>query len=78
MVKKYQGVNVTVLENDTRVENGATITTEQLVLRGYAHKNASVKILGHGELTKKLSFSGVAAFTASAKEKIEAAGGKIA
>lgn len=78
LVTKYQGVNVSTLDRDTRVENGATITTEQLVIRGYARKKDAVKILGNGELSKKLTFSGIAAFTASAKEKIASAGGTIA
>jgi large subunit ribosomal protein L15 len=68
---------VGTLDRDDRVENGATITLEQLVIWGYAHKNDSVKILGNGELSKKIIFSGISAYTASAKEKIEKAGGSI-
>ena len=36
-----------------------------------------VKILGNGELEKKLKFEGIDAFSSSAKEKIEKAGGEI-
>jgi len=78
LVQSYQGVNVSSLEKDTRIETGSVVTFDNLVIMGYAHKNDSVKILGNGELTKKLTFQGIAAFSASAKEKIEAAGGSIA
>lgn len=78
LVNKFQGVNVGTLDRDDRIENGSTITLEQLVILGYAHKKDSVKILGNGELSKSLTFSGISAFTASAKEKIEKAGGNIA
>ncbi len=78
LVTKYQGINVSTLDKDVRVENGATITPEQLVLRGFAHKNDTIKIMGNGELSKKLTFSWISAFTASAKEKITSAGGTIA
>ena len=78
LVNKFQAVNVGSLDKDVRVESGSTITLEQLVIRGYASKNDSVKILGNGELSKKLTFSGITAFTASAKEKIATAGGSIA
>jgi large subunit ribosomal protein L15 len=78
LVNKFQAVNVGSLDKDIRVENGSTITMEQLVIRGYAGKNDSVKILGNGEITKKLTFSGITAFAESAKEKITAVGGTIA
>ena len=78
MVNKYQGINVGTLENDTRIAAGSTVTKDELVVMGYAHKNDTIKILGNGELSKKLSFSGISVFTASAKAKIEAAGGSIA
>jgi large subunit ribosomal protein L15 len=78
LVNKYQGINVGTLEKDTRIAAGSTVTKDELVVMGYAHKNDTIKILGNGELSKKLSFSGISAFTASAKAKIEAAGGSIA
>lgn len=77
LVTKYQGINVGTLERDDRIENGSTVTVEQLVLLWYAHKNDTIKILGNGELSKKLTFSGISAFTASAKEKVTSAGGSI-
>jgi len=65
-------INVSALE---RFDNGTTVTVETLLENGVI-KNAGdgVKILGNGELTKKLDVK-VNAFSASAKEKIEAAGG---
>ena len=71
--KKYVTVNVEVLE---KFENGAEVTAEALKEAGIISKKLDgVKILGRGELTKKLDVK-VAGFTASAKEKIEKAGGK--
>ena len=70
--KEYSVVNVGVLNE--RFEEGAEITPEILVNAGLAKKNMPVKILGDGELTKKFSVK-AHKFSASAKEKIEAAGG---
>ena len=69
----YAPVNVSALE---KFEDGAEVTAETLREAGIV-KNAldGVKILGNGALTKKLTVK-AAAFSASAKEKIEAAGGK--
>ena len=69
----YAPVNVSALE---RFENGTEVTTELLLETGVISKALDgVKILGNGTLTKKLTVK-AAAFSASAKEKIEAAGGK--
>lgn len=69
----YAPVNVSALE---KFEDGTEITAETLREAGII-KNAldGVKILGNGSLSKKLTVK-AAAFSASAKEKIEAAGGK--
>ena len=72
--KPLESVNVSVL-ND-RVEDGAEIDAQVLLDTGVLSKcEYGVKILGNGELTKKLTVR-AKAFSASAKEKIEAAGGK--
>ena len=65
-------INVSELE---RFENGATVDVAALREAGVV-KNSfdGVKILGNGELTKKLNVK-VDAYSASAKEKIEALGG---
>jgi large subunit ribosomal protein L15 len=70
--KEIVSLNISVLE---RFENGATVDVEALRAAGIV-KNSfdGVKILGNGELTKKLNVK-VDAFSASAKEKIEALGG---
>ena len=66
-------LNVSELE---RFENGTTVTVDVLREAGLVKNNFDgVKILGNGELTKKLDVQ-VNAFSASAKEKIEALGGK--
>ncbi len=69
----YAPVNVSVLN---RFEDGTEVTTELLLETGVVSREKDgVKILGGGDLTKKLTVK-AAAFSASAKEKIEAAGGK--
>ena len=65
-------VNVSRLEV---FENGATVDTDALIEKGIiSNPKDGVKILGNGELTKKLNVK-ASAFSASAKEKIEALGG---
>ena len=71
--KEYVTINVEALE---RFENGTEVTAELLKETGVISKILDgVKILGRGELTKKLNVK-VAKFSASAAEKIEKAGGK--
>lgn len=72
--KKIVTVNVGTLEK--KFENGATVDTEALVKAGIV-KNSfdGVKILSNGTLSKSLTVKATA-FSESAKEKIEAAGGK--
>src|ERR1044071_3136064 len=53
---------------------GGAVTVEALVALGGARKGQPVKVLGQGDLTVKVDVS-VQAVSASAKEKIEAAGG---
>ncbi len=68
----YSPVNVAALNV---FEDGADVNIEALLVLGLAStKTDGVKILGNGELTKKLNVK-VQAFSASAKAKIEAAGG---
>ena len=57
-------------------EDGQVVTPVELIEMGIIKKiEDGVKIMGNGELTKKLTVQ-ANKFTASAKEKIEAAGGK--
>ncbi len=71
--KQYTAINVDKL-ND--FEDGAVINLETLTERGLVRKQLDgVKILGQGELTKKVTVQATV-FSAAAKEKIEAAGGK--
>ena len=72
--KPLESVNVSVL-ND-RFPDGAEVDAQTLLDAGVLSKcQYGVKILGNGEITKKLT-ARATAFSASAKEKIEAAGGK--
>lgn len=71
--KEIVGINLGVL-ND-RFEDGAVVDVEALIESGIVkNPRDGVKILGNGEITKKLTVR-ANAFSASAKEKIEAAGG---
>src|SRR2546429_766152 len=68
-------VNVAALEE--RFDAGAEVTPESLVEKGVLkNTKTDVKILGNGDLTKKLAVT-AHAVSASAREKIEAAGGSI-
>ena len=70
--KEIVAINVSALE---KFENGATVTVAALVELGIvSNPKDGVKILGNGELTKKLTVQ-VNAYSAAAKEKIEALGG---
>ena len=69
-----QPVNLDDLEE--RFEAGAEVTPETLRAVGLATRKHPVKILGRGELTKKLTVR-AHAFSATAREKIEAAGGTV-
>lgn len=71
--KQYVAINV---EELNKFEDGAEVTTEALLEKGIISKALDgVKILGRGEVTKKLTVK-VAKYSESAKEKIEKAGGK--
>ena len=71
--KRLEAVNLSVLE---KFEDGATVSASDLLEKGILSKcEYGVKILGNGSLTKKLTVR-ASAFSASAKEKIEAVGGK--
>ena len=70
--KEIVAINLSALE---RFEDNATVDVNALVEAGIVkNPRDGVKILGNGELTKKLNVK-VDAFSASAKEKIEALGG---
>ncbi len=71
--KNIVAINVSALE---AFDDGAEVTTEAIIEKGIVKKSYDgIKILGNGTLTKKLNVK-VAAYSESAKQKIEAAGGK--
>ena len=71
--KTIIGINMSALEV---FDNDAVVTVDTLIEKGIVkNPRDGVKILGGGELTKKLTVQ-VNAFSESAKEKIEALGGK--
>lgn len=71
---EYTPINVAVLE--AQFESGDTVSRETLEAKGLARKNRPVKILGHGELKKSLTVE-IAKVSATAREKITAAGGTV-
>ena len=71
--KEYVAINVSRLEV---FDDGATVTPVELIEMGIIKKiGDGIKIMGDGELNRKLTVQ-ANKFTATAKEKIEAAGGK--
>ena len=71
--KPFEAVNVSVFEC---FEDGAVVGVEELLAAGILSKcKYGVKVLGNGEITKKITVK-ANAFSESAKAKIEAAGGK--
>lgn len=72
--KEIVAINLSALE---RFEDGSEVTVATLIEAGIVkNPRDGVKILGNGELTKKLTVK-VNAFSKSAAEKIEALGGKV-
>lgn len=71
--KEYAIVNVSALN---RFEDGETVNLDKLMEAGIVRKPLDgLKVLGNGEISKKLTVE-AAIFSGTAKEKIEAAGGK--
>ena len=71
--KRLEIVNLSALD---KFDDGAVVDAQALLAKGILSKcEYGVKVLGNGQLTKKLTVQ-ASAFSASAKEKIEAAGGK--
>ena len=73
---EYAVVNVARLENAFAA--GDEVTRESLLEKGLVtHRRRPIKVLGHGDITKALTVS-VDRISASAREKITAAGGSVA
>lgn len=72
---EYKSINLDVLDALAEKDSVATIDATYFVTAGLASKNAKVKILGRGEITKAVEVH-AHAFSKSAVEAIEKAGGK--
>jgi len=74
--KEYVCINVELL--NAKYNDGETVNTESLVAKGFisSKSKALVKVLGNGEITKKLTVA-VDKVSESAKAKITAAGGSV-
>lgn len=76
LIDNIQGVNLNDLEINAAIEDGMILNPETCFELGLCTTRQSVKILGHGDITKKLTIDGVP-MSASAAEKIKAAGGTV-
>jgi large subunit ribosomal protein L15 len=70
----YQVVNLDTISS--LYPEGGTVSVADLVARGAVRKNQPVKVLGDGEISVQVDVTATK-FSASAKEKIEAAGGSV-
>ena len=75
-LKKYKIEIVNLNQIDRKFNEGEEVNPEKLKEKGLIKKTEFVKILGEGNLTKKLIIS-AHSFSKKAKEKIEKVGGKI-
>ncbi|MFW5955755.1 MAG: 50S ribosomal protein L15, partial [Rhodothermales bacterium] len=76
---EYRPINVgrlARLAEEGTVDAGAPITPDVLIAAGLAQKSDLVKVLGSGEISQAITVT-AHAFSGSAREKIEAAGGSI-
>ena len=74
--KVYKAINLEALEALAEAKNLEKITVEELRNAGLVSKNALVKILGNGAITRKIEVE-ADAFSAKAEEAITAAGGSV-
>lgn len=72
---EYKGINLDTLQQIVESKKIDSITMDVLIENGFAGRNTLVKILGRGTLDTKVDVK-VHAFSKSAKEAIEAKGGK--
>ena len=76
LITPIQNVNLGSLQKDERIT--AVVTKELLWELGYIRSaEVAVKVLGTGDFEKALSFEGIEQYSATAKSKIEKAGGSI-
>jgi large subunit ribosomal protein L15 len=71
---EFQVVNLDKI--NSLFPDGGQVTVDELVAKGAVRKGQPVKVLGQGDLSVKVDVT-AQAFSASAKEKIEAAGGSV-
>lgn len=71
---EFQVINLDTIE--ALFPEGGTVTVEDLVAKGAVRKNQPVKVLGSGDITVKIDIT-AQKFSASAEEKITAAGGSV-
>lgn len=71
---EFQVINLDTIE--ALFPEGGTVTVEDLVAKGAVRKNQPVKVLGSGDITVKIDIT-AQQFSASAEEKITAAGGSV-
>jgi large subunit ribosomal protein L15 len=72
---EYKGINIDILQTLAEKNGSSTMDVAYFVTHGLVSKNAKIKVLGRGELTQSLEVY-AHAFSKSAIEAIEKAGGK--
>ena len=77
LVNHTTPLNIGTLNSDDRIKANDVLNAESLYTLGYGKIGTSFKILASGEITKSLSFEGLA-ISSSAKSLIEKAGGSVA
>jgi len=73
---EYKGINLDVLQNLFESNNSTTMGEGYFIEAGLVSKNAKIKVLGRGELNAAIEVH-AHAFSKSAQEAIEKAGGKV-
>jgi ribosomal protein L15 len=78
LIKNYEVINLSRIEEDARFESNMVITKDVLLELNYISSvKLLVKILWNWVFSKKINFEGIDSFSKTAKEKIEKSWGKI-
>lgn len=76
LVNHTVAINIGILNTDDRIAAGSVVTVEMLTELGYGKRGHGFKVLGNGELSKKLTIQGLPV-SATAQEAIQKAGGSV-
>lgn len=77
LVTTYVPLNLHTIEADESIKSGDTLNRAALLEKGYIGVNDKVKLLARGELTKKVTITGLNAASQAAIKAVEAVGGSV-